>query len=796
MPNLTVPMLGLSPVVNIWDGGPVMALGDLVAVDTETERIKEDAPWIYPPVVVLTAYGGGDMVDLVTHDRIPEYLGKLLKTGRCLAFHNAPFDLGVLGIEQFVPHIDNGLIVDTGLQWVLRRLATTGIGDEDREYPALARVILDLFGQRLDKSVDVRLTFHRGMDLDAPHMVYACGDAVATWRAAMMMGPQATMGTQVRGFLALDRISRNGVLVDQDYMRATRNIFNKVMDAAGHRLLSWGIKVAKDPESGDVAAWMAGPLGLPLGDNPTAQGIPVGLLRGLLRKALTSTGMDEVRAWMAAGEGLSDSAGLDALVPFAPAPLTKRQVFGCLHRVLNNLLDGRPPSEGLEDYWRSHEGWPVGYKQRSAEATLLDLMADAETSLGVAFPRTEKGRIALNEEAVASLDDEVVRSLPFLATWKEYKHAENMVGTFLNEKIVWGDGRVHPRHCPLVATGRTSCRDPNMQNPPKEDRMRGHFVADPGYVMCSCDYGQQELVALAQDCYTRHGVSRMREIINLGIDIHGYVGTRIHGDFKGFPEFTVENPDTVAMHVKAIDRFKAADPAEYKHLRQLSKALDFGLPGGLGPRTFVNYAKGYGVDITLEEARKLCALWKDTFPEMAHHLSPEPMLTKMDRYVARTLTGRLRVNCPFCAACNTKFQGLAADASKEAGWQLTKEGFCLGVFVHDEYISLLPFDRHCTARARHMQRVMEEAMAKITPDVRCTAEPALMFRWDKNAELWLDGEGDIIPWDMVPQAEHDGKMRTLEWGDMDKAAQQRLLDEKHRMWEENERRQQARISCG
>lgn len=576
---LKVSMLGLSPEINIWTGGPAMK-GDVVAVDTETLLIDMEAPWIYPEVVVLTAYGGGSTVDLVTCKHIPEYVTKLLKRKCILAFHNAPFDLGVLGMDQFVEHIENGLIVDTGLQWVLRKLSTQGISDENREYPGLARVVYDLFHEKLDKDEGVRLTFTRDMDLDDAHQIYACGDAVATWRAAMLMGPQPTMATQVKGFLTMDFISRTGFLVDKDYMRETRNIHLKKMDEAANRLMSWGIKAAKDPETSEIWKWMVEELDLVL-PAESAQKLPVTLARNILHFSLGASSVHEVAEWLKTPEFTSALLDPTERMPFVKDALTKRQAFGCLWKVLNNLMDLKPPSEGLQDYWESHEGWPAGYKERSSTTILQDLMVEAEKSLGIKLPRTDGGstgkrKMAINEEALATLDDETLKQLPFLESWKDYAHSQNMVSTYLDEKILWKDGRIHPRFCPLMATGRVSARAPNVQNPPKEERMREHYIADPGYVLNSCDYSQQELVCLAQDCYTEYGFSTMRDLINNDIDLHGYIAARIGKKFEDLPRIDAADPELIALYKEIIEYFKEDDKGKFKFLRALAKALNFG----------------------------------------------------------------------------------------------------------------------------------------------------------------------------------------------------------------------------
>ncbi len=142
--------------------------------------------------------------------------------------------------------------------------------------------------------------------------------------------------------------------------------------------------------------------------------------------------------------------------------------------------------------------------------------------------------------------------------------------------------------------------------------------------------------------------------------------------------------------------------------------------------------------------------WIKAFPEMEKHLKPTKYASgsnKRNLYIQKTLTGRIRGNCSFCQACNTAFQGLSADASKIAGWYLYKAGFHLVNFIHDEYIAEIPEDEHLTERVYLMQKIMEEAMQKITPDVTVRTDAAAMYYWSKGAKLKLDENEKVIPCD-------------------------------------------------
>jgi hypothetical protein len=152
------------------------------------------------------------------------------------------------------------------------------------------------------------------------------------------------------------------------------------------------------------------------------------------------------------------------------------------------------------------------------------------------------------------------------------------------------------------------------------------------------------------------------------------------------------------------------------------------------------------------------------------------------KYEVTTLTGRRRVNCSFCAALNTKFQGFAADISKAAGWELMKAGVHNVLMIHDEYVAVLPFDGYLTERAKFMEKIMVDTMQAFTPDVKCKAEAALMFRWSKAAEPYFDGEGDLLPWEFVPHSKDEkGVLVPVPWDELPTERQHRVLNWKRRM---------------
>ena len=122
------------------------------------------------------------------------------------------------------------------------------------------------------------------------------------------------------------------------------------------------------------------------------------------------------------------------------------------------------------------------------------------------------------------------------------------------------------------------------------------------------------------------------ELINEGIDAHFWFGERI-AKYQGIDWATL-------------------DDAKKKWFRQYAKVGNFGFPGGLGPKTLQKSARGYGLDLTLEQCKLLRELWLEAFPEMALHLKPQEDQDNPGMYVGSTVTGRTRRNATFCASAN------------------------------------------------------------------------------------------------------------------------------------------------
>ena len=170
---------------------------------------------------------------------------------------------------------------------------------------------------------------------------------------------------------------------------------------------------------------------------------------------------------------------------------------------------------------------------------------------------------------------------------------EKILSTYL---VKMAKGILHPTFDVLKNTGRTSAfGDISSQNLPRDGRIRNLIIPSPGHVFIDADYSAVEMVTLAQASLSQFGGrSEMVKAINAGIDLHRLVASRL----TGMPEEEI-TPDE----------------------RQKAKAVNFGLPGGMGIKSLRQYAQNnFEAELTEIEAKAFYDVWFDTFPEMTYFL--------------------------------------------------------------------------------------------------------------------------------------------------------------------------------
>ena len=233
---------------------------------------------------------------------------------------------------------------------------------------------------------------------------------------------------------------------------------------------------------------------------------------------------------------------------------------------------------------------------------LVQLVHDADEPIQI--PRTAKTGVVTTSVKFWSQYRELH---PFIAAWTELANLGKLSQFFAK----LASDRIHPKYATVVRTGRTSCRDPNIQQLPRAAGFREMIVASPGHYLLAIDYAAIELRTLAAICEHRYGDSVLGHVIRDGTDPHAYTAALFEG-----------------MHLDEFMRLKSASPKRFTRLRQQAKALNFGIPGGLGAASLVTYASHtYGVTLTVEDAQEFRRkLTDDIYPEIGKYLREDSLL--------------------------------------------------------------------------------------------------------------------------------------------------------------------------
>ena len=298
----------------------------------------------------------------------------------------------------------------------------------------------------------------------------------------------------------------------------------------------------------------------------------------------------------------------------------------------------------------------------------------------------------------------------------------------------------------LAASGRSTSSNPNVQNLANKIKgVRECFQPRPGMVFAAADVGGLELATFAEVLLEIVGWSKLAEAILAGRDAHADFACEILGI-----------PLEEGERRKALG--KEADP-EFYLARQTAKIGNFGIPGGLGAESLVDYARAlYHITLTLEEAKRLKALYLTKWPEVKIYFQIIAQLAESGRPFKQLYSGRYRGGLKYTAACNTSFQGLGGDAMKHVAWELTKACYdwrqgsiLLGCrivnFIHDEFILEVPRDHLAHDRAMALGDMMNAHIRRYLRRVPARAEPLLMDPWSKDAKPVYGPDGRLIPWE-------------------------------------------------
>ena len=173
-------------------------------------------------------------------------------------------------------------------------------------------------------------------------------------------------------------------------------------------------------------------------------------------------------------------------------------------------------------------------------------------------------------------------------TLLEYKRISKLITFIESWESLQVDGRIYPSFNITARTGRTTCSNPNIQQCPQDSYVRNLIEARPGWKLAELDYSQLELRVASWLA----GDENMQHAYQSGSDLHSKTTELLFGDTSGLSH------------------------EEQKRRRTQSKSANFGFLYGMVAKTFIAYAKGYGLDLTQEDSEKIRADFFNAYPTL------------------------------------------------------------------------------------------------------------------------------------------------------------------------------------
>ncbi len=330
-------------------------------------------------------------------------------------------------------------------------------------------------------------------------------------------------------------------------------------------------------------------------------------------------------------------------------------------------------------------------------------------------PRSPKQVKEAFEEMGKNVDSTNIETLEFLLATSDseselYKFVQLMIkhrreqklyGTYVKgiRKRLYR-GRVHPTFLIHGTTsGRLSCRNPNLQNIPRESSIRRQFIPGRGNIFVQADYAQAELrviAYLAKDDY-------LRSVFNEGRDIHGEVAERFYG------------------------------PGWTKEQRVRAKAVVFGLAYGREAKSIADefdipYAEASRFVNAFFEVIPQTVAWRESIKEKVLH-AQEDLITPFGRRRRFWLITKDNTMDTLKEAYSFLPQSTASDICLSAAIEMDKRGIPLRNLVHDSILAEVP-EEEGEDVAGLMEEIMEEvALIKMGDFVKFKAESKIGCNW-------------------------------------------------------------------
>ncbi|MCR4948045.1 MAG: DNA polymerase I [Treponema sp.] len=292
----------------------------------------------------------------------------------------------------------------------------------------------------------------------------------------------------------------------------------------------------------------------------------------------------------------------------------------------------------------------------------------------------------------------------------DYREMAKLNSTYVEAlpKLTDSQGRIHTDFVQTgTATGRLSCREPNLQNIPVRNeagrRIRSAFTAPEGKVLISADYAQIELVVLAH----LSGDQNMSRSFIEGTDVHKATAALIYG----------VTPDAVTPE-----------------MRRTAKTINFGVIYGMSAFRLANdlgisrTQAATFIDNYFAQYSSVDAFIKETIKKAEETGYVETILGRRRPILAINSRNKIEKSAAERIAVNTPVQGSAADIVKKAmlavsaALEESASPAKLLLQVHDELIFECPDDKAVIDKTITLIKDKMENAVKLNVPLRVSIE--------------------------------------------------------------------------
>jgi uracil-DNA glycosylase family 4 len=366
--------------------------------------------------------------------------------------------------------------------------------------------------------------------------------------------------------------------------------------------------------------------------------------------------------------------------------------------------------------------------------------------------KTAAGKESVSESVLLRIDHPMVGDL------LKFRGAKQQLSFFIEGWRPYLDvnGYLHPSFkLHGTVTGRLSCENPNLQQVPRDPRIRSLITAPPGWTLIEMDLSQIEL-RIAAELADEHNLLR---VFHEGGDPHWQTAIREIERGAGYKKEIIK---TVKMatgtkmsyseaveHILGMGGDHAAKLMEmWKEVRKKAKAINFGYLYGMWWKKFKIYARdNYGVEVTDDEAQASREAFFELYPKFPKWHDKQRRFAQVNGYV-RSLSGRKR-RLPAAMggrdtpqrreaqrqAINSPVQSFANELNLMAAIQMAKEfskqWFHISGTVHDAVLMMVRNDK------------VEEVYKR---GLEIMSKPKLLKKFEIEMGVPIEAEAKIGPW--------------------------------------------------